>query len=205
MVATVWKDTKAVNFLSVAAVSKSSIRVWEIHGRIDRNDQMTRVRMGQKQMWWYMHLVIKFIEISTYNAYLLDGYMLEHEHEPQGSKTKLVMELLGVTRAPQKTPGCKRRHIDDRLLNVGRHFPEKGEGKNHRCTVCLEKRHRLIHGGDGSNVPHAAKTTFKCSECNVYLCIFKEQNCLKKYHPQVEFWRDRSANDNGSSDSEDAP
>ena len=166
LVATVWKDTKAVNFLSVVHSATESVEVTRnrrqregghtVHrqvqlpcpkvaseygkfmGGVDRNDQMTRVRKGQKQMRWYMHLVMKFIEISAYNAYLLDGYV--HEHEPQGSrkydlhcfKKKLVMELVGVTRAPQKTPGRKRRHVEDRLLNVGRHFPEKGEGKNHR-------------------------------------------------------------------------
>ena len=50
------------------------------------------------------------------------------------------MELVGQTRAPQKTPGCKRRHVEDQLLNDGRHFPEKGVGKDHHCVVCLEKR-----------------------------------------------------------------
>lgn len=92
-------------------------------------------------MQWYMHLVIKFIEISTYYASLLDGYM--REHEPQGSrkydlhhfKKEFIMELVGVIKASQKTPGCKRRHIEDHLLNVGRHFPEKRGGKNHRC-IC---------------------------------------------------------------------
>ena len=59
-----------------------------------------------------------------------------------------------MTRAPQKTPGCKKRHIEDRLLNTECHFLEKGEG--HHCTVCLDKCHRLMHGGDGCNVPHAA-------------------------------------------------
>ena len=121
-------------------------------GGVARNDQITRVRKGQKQMRSYMRLVIKFIEISAYNAYLLDGYV--HEHEPQGSrkydlhcfKKNLVMELVEVTRAPQKTTGRKRRLIEDRLLNVGRHFPEKGDGENYRCAVCLEKHRRLTHG-----------------------------------------------------------
>ena len=31
-----------------------------------------------------------------------------------------------------------------------------------------------MQGGDGVNVPNAAKTTFKCSVCDVYLCISKE-------------------------------
>lgn len=235
LVATVWQDTKAVNFLSVVHPASETVQVTRnrrqreggrtVHrqiqidcpkvaseygkfmGGVDRNDQMTRVRKGQKQMRWYMRLVIKFLEIAAYNAYILDGYI--REHEPQGSrkydlhcfKKQMVMALVGNTRAPQKTPGRKRRHVEDRLLNVGRHFPEKGEGKNHRCVVCLEKRRRLRRG-DGDNVPNAAKTTFKCTECDVYLCILKEQNCFKKYHTQVEFWRDTVA-DNNSSDSED--
>lgn len=165
---------------------KVSSEYGKYKGRVDRNDQMTRVRKGQKQMRWYMWLVIKFIEISAYNAYLLDGYI--REHEPQGSrkydlhrfKKEMIMELVGQTRAPLKTPGRKRRPVEDRLLNVGHHFPEKGVGKDHRCVVCLEKRRRLMQGGDGGNVPNAAKTTFKCSECDVYLCTLKEQNCFRK-------------------------
>jgi len=96
------------------------------------------------------------------------------------------MALVGNTKAPQMTPGHKRRHVEDRLLNVGHHFPNKGEGKNHLCVVCLEKR-RPLQRGPGGNVPNAAKIIFKCTECDVYLCILKEQNCFKKYHTQVEF------------------
>ena len=39
------------------------------------------------------------------------------------------MELVGVTRAPQKTPGRKRRHIEDCLLKTDCHFLEKGEAR----------------------------------------------------------------------------
>ncbi|KAJ7360190.1 hypothetical protein OS493_018183 [Desmophyllum pertusum] len=47
-----------------------------------------------------------------------------------------------------------------------------------------------MQGGDGGNVPHAAKTTFRCSECDGYSYILKEQNCFKKYHTQVQLWSD---------------
>lgn len=69
-------------------------------------------------------------------------------------------------------------------------------------VVCLEKRCQLMQGGDGGNVPHAAKTTFRCSECDGYLYILKEQNCFKKYHTQVQFWSDNQVNDNDSEDSD---
>ena len=112
------------------------------------------------------------------------------------------MGLVGETRALQKTPGRKRRHVEDRLLNVGRHFPEKGEGKDQRCLVCLEKCQRS-RVGCGGRFPNAAKTTFKCCECDVYLCILKDQNCFNKYQTQVEFWRDNQADSSDSSDCED--
>ena len=106
-------------------------------GGVDRNDQMTRVRKGQKQMRWYMRLVIKFLEIAAYNSYILDGYI--REHEPQGSskydlhcfKKQMVMALVGNTRAPQKKPGRTRRHVEDRLLCHGSKdmVPRKGQQK----------------------------------------------------------------------------
>lgn len=48
------------------------------------------------------------------------------------------MEFVGLTREPpSETPGCKRKHFEDHLLNTGHHFPEKGEVKDHHCMVCV--------------------------------------------------------------------
>ena len=150
----------------------------------------------KKQMWWYMQLVIKFLEIAACNAYILDGYVHVSVRGPGSTtctflKSRRSWHWLAIPEHPRRHQGTK-----DPLLNVGCNFPVKGEGKNHQCVVCLEKLH-----GDGDNVPNSAKTTFKCTECDVYLCILKEHNCFKKYQTQVEFWRDTVA-DNNSSDSE---
>ena len=72
---------------------------------------MTHVHKDQKQMWWYMGLVIKLLEIPAYSAYTLDGYV--RKHEPHKSKTcdlhcfkkQMVIVLVGNTRSPQKTLG----------------------------------------------------------------------------------------------------
>lgn len=59
-------------------------------------------------------------------------------------KKELVMEFVGLTREPpSETPGCKRKHFEDHLLNTGHHFPEKGEGKDHHCMVCVGKCRRI--------------------------------------------------------------
>lgn len=97
MVAFVWKDSKPVCFLStahylneVATVHcqqkerrSGQYSVKEVEsdkivvdynanmGAVDTNDQMTTVRKSRKQLRWYMRLIVKFLEISAYNSYII--------------------------------------------------------------------------------------------------------------------------------------
>ena len=152
LVATVWQDTKAVNFLSVVHPATESVQVVRnrrqreggrtVHqqiqlecpkiaseygkfmGGVDRNDQMTRVRKGQKQMWWYMRLVIKFLEISAYNAYLLDGFVCEHA--PQGSRKYDLHRFKnghGAGGGDQSTPENPRTQEDARGGPAAQRWP----------------------------------------------------------------------------------
>lgn len=152
LVATVWQDTKAVNFLSVVHPATESVQVARnrrqreggrtVHrqiqlecpkvaseygkfmGGVDRNDQMTRVRKGQKQMRWYMRLVIKFLEISAYNAYLLDGFVCEHA--PQGSRNYDLHRFKnghGAGGGDQSTPENPRTQEDARGGPAAQRWP----------------------------------------------------------------------------------
>ena len=64
---------------------------------------------------------------------------------------------------------CKRKITDDaaqnerrfRLQNAGEHFPERGEGKDHRCVVCLTKKAIL-------------KTVIHSKNCQKYPELFSD-------------------------------
>ena len=54
------------------------------------------------------------------------------------------MQLVGNVRV-QATPVARKTSwqleaVENRLHNVGNHFPMKGKGKDHRCIVCKRKR-----------------------------------------------------------------
>ena len=57
---------------------------------------------------------------------------------------RIIGELVGFVRAPRNSAGRKRKLEKERfrLQNVAcwRKFPEIGEGKNHRCVVCIKKK-----------------------------------------------------------------
>ena len=223
-VAFTWKDNKIVHFLSsvhspeeVAVVQRKTKerqtgQFVEIDvpahkivldynanmGAVDLNDQMTTVHKSRKQMRWYLHLFIKGLELAVYNAYVLQGFFLDHN--PPGSRKRdflafredLIMQLIGQWRASRSRPGRKRKALPSRLENVC-HLPVKGEGEDHTCEVCREKFRRFKkanpHAPRSPSNPKMTKITFKCMQCDVYLCISRKNNCFKDYHELVEFWR----------------
>ena len=138
--------------------------------------------------------------MSCYNSYLV------FEHFNPGKKIRypefkeqLAIKLVGFTRNPRNRSGRKRKATDDRFENVGEHLPEKGEGKNHRCVVCMAKHAILKQQNPDEKVPEPSKITFRCSSqfCKIgsndtYLCVCNPRtgnNCFKDYHTKVEYWR----------------
>ena len=219
VVAFVSKDSKPVHFLStahypdeVATVQgqqkerrsgRYSVKEVESHkivvdynanmGAVDTNEQMTTVRKSRKQLRWYMRRIVKFLEISAYNSYIIEGHFKEHLHERQRKRDftafreDLIHELVGHWRTEKARRGRKRKETPFRLENVGEHFPVKGAGSDHTCQVCREKRRRFM--ANSPDVPKAqvplklTKTTFKCEVCDVYLCISRENNCFQSWPP----------------------
>ena len=122
-----WKDSEAVHFLStthypdeVATVQHQQVdrrtgQYAEVKvkshkivvdynanmGAVDTNDQMTTVRKSRKQLWWYMHLIIKCLEIASYNSYIVEGHFKEHAPENcrkrdfTAFREDLIHELVG--------------------------------------------------------------------------------------------------------------
>ena len=114
----------------------------------------------------------------------------------------LIHELVGNWRTQKARRGRKRKETPFRLENVSEHFPAKGEGSDHTCQVCREKRCRSIAVNPdvpNAELPHKlSKTTFKCEACDVYLCISRQHNCFCTRHTQVEYWRQSASLDRTS-------
>ena len=115
------------------------------------------------------------------------------DHNPSGQRKQdlatfreeLILQLVGNWRREKAKPGRKRQSEPFRLDNVGDHLPVKGAGCDHTCQVCVEKRCCYItcHPDTPENqVPYQmTKATFKCSCCDVYLCITREQKTASRH------------------------
>ena len=170
-------------------------------GGVDLCDQMTALNKSKKQKRWHLRIFLKMVLLSIYNAYILEGY--ERQHTGEGSRKRDLLSFkedlciqLSAPFAQQRKSAAsnKRKRSADvpdltRLTNVGAHFPFKGEGKNHRCVVC-ERKHFLSKKRSPENPSPRHKTTFKCGQCDVYLCIGEGgANCFFDYHTKEDYSR----------------
>ena len=193
------KDRRTGHYEAVEVPSHKLVTQYnENMGAVDQNDQMTSVRKSRKQLRWYMRVAIKGLELAAYNAYVIEGFFKDHFPEQRRKRDfmafreDLILQLIGPWRTNRARPGRKRKESPFRL-EVGNHFPMKGEGKDHTCEVCREKRRRYISCNPSTpvrDVPYKmTKTTFKCMSCDVYLCITRESNCFHAWHTQSEYWK----------------
>ena len=77
------------------------------------------------------------------------------------------MQLVGNVRV-QATPVARKTSwqleaMENRLHNVGNHFPMKGKGKDHRCIVCKRKRDQWIKSNSDCN-PKDCPFLFHCQK-----------------------------------------
>ena len=83
-----------------------------------------------------------------------------------------------------------------RLQNAGEHFPERREGKDHKCVVCLAKKAILKNRNPQQKLLEVSRTVFRCCSnlCkrggkDTYLCIVNKDGstCFKDNHTKAEF------------------
>lgn len=150
-------------------------------GAVDRNDQATKLNKSKKAMRWYRKIERKLLELSIYNAYVLEGSVIKHERPGKRKrdllkfKPDLAHELIGQRRI-RKRAGISRSVTSNQLLRLDgqNHLPVVGEGKDHVCVVCKEKHVKYKDRNPGvsyaENPFKRCKTTIKCEKCEKYLC-----------------------------------
>ena len=138
---------------------------------------------------------IKFLQLAMYNAYILEGYKIPHNGRSKRKrdllkfKQDLCVQLVGTTPTGNKAAKRQRQNMppEDRLENVGLHFPLKGEGNNHLCVVCEKKYTEAKKTGETLK---RHKTGYKCGQCNVYLCIgLPGESCFVDYYTKTDYWK----------------
>ena len=173
---------------------------------VDKNDQVCCIRKDQKQLKWYMRLSIKLLIIAVYNAYHIEDATIKPHRSADGKtvrslltfKEELIRDMIGDIGTPpealkwRRSYGSATANEELRLSNVSVHLPEKGEGHQHTCLVCMQKIKRWVAANRGhedrpcprGNRP--PRTSFQCISCKEYFCTMQERNCFIDYHTKLQ-------------------
>lgn len=85
----------------------------------------------------------------------------------------------------QGTSNLSGQHSQNNISSE-QHIIEKGVGKNHRCVVCQQNHSQFLRdhpGTDSKNNPfRRSKTSYRCSQCKVYLCAQEDRSCWLLWH-----------------------
>lgn len=193
LVATIWKDKKAVRLLSTCCEPEGtdsvkrrrgsqgpvqlscppSLKLYSRYmGGVDRSDRMVRTYSVSRRSkkWWY-RLFYYLVDTSVANSFILYHNSSNHPTITELEFVKqLSLALIGAFSKKDKVqphPQRKRRKVrTPRRLTAGNHWP-KNTKKKGKCQHCARP---------GSFGP---RTVYICEACKVHLCI---DNCFKRYH-----------------------
>ena len=144
-------------------------------GGIDHNDQLRQYyHVRQKCRKYYKYIFWFLFDVSLTNSFILSRFNSHLSSTIKNIKEfriEVAKALIG-THSSRKRAG--RRSITiPRKKFCHQHFPNKGDGKQHRCYFCSHFLHRR------------RETTWFCKDCETYLCHNgKEDDCFFLYHTQ---------------------
>lgn len=135
------------------------------------------VRRSRK---WWKRVFSYLVEVASLNAYVLDK-----QRDYLKFRLALAEELVGSYRGRTRIGHPRSlNQMDVTRLDVSQgHWPELADMKR-RCVVCIKVRE--MRGLTTVENRHESK--FRCSSCNVHLCISKEREYFKKYHTLTRYW-----------------
>ena len=214
LLAAVWFDRRFIYFLSTMHSAESSTPVtvkrtnqdgsrndvpcppllpdYQQYMRgVDRGDQLIGCyNVGRRSKKWWKRVFAHTLECSILNAYILERHAKPLQHALRGRnkrdflrfRLELAEQLIGTFRS-RKRAGRRRSTESDRLKPQLGHLPIQVANKL-ECVVCNTRRAKLKL--TRSQLRH--ETRFKCTHCNVHLCIDQNRQCFQKYHTLVCYW-----------------
>ena len=212
LMAGVWRDKRVIHFMSTIHVARAGSAPATVRRRdevgsledvmcppclpdyqqymrgVDRGDQLIGYyNIGRRSRKWWKRVFSYLVEVAALNAYVLEKHTRigTNKRDYLAFRLALAEELVGSFRGRSRV-GRPRSldQLDVTRMDASRgHLPELGSSLLD-CVVCLKVRE--IRRLSRSQYRHESK--FRCSVCNVHLCISKERNCFKKYHTLVRYW-----------------
>ena len=212
LLACVWKDKRIVNYLSTmhkATGPATVLRTVVSEGRVTREDVMCPPLMpdyqafmrgvdrgdqligyyniGRRSRKWWKRVFAYVIEVAALNAYVIqkDGRppSARRKHDYLEFRMALAEELIGSFTSRQTPAGCPRSvdHQQALRLDTSRgHLPVVADVRR-TCVVCNK-------AGMVAKKECRHESKFKCSVCDVHLCLTAQRNCFTKYYTHVRYW-----------------
>ncbi|XP_022126462.2 piggyBac transposable element-derived protein 4 isoform X2 [Pieris rapae] len=150
-------------------------------GGVDRKDQFLSAHPVErtKNKIWYKKLFRRMLNAALFNSFVIfksanpkishrqfrtilaEDLLKIHRHIDLTTEPRLIASRAGLTLTKRPRPTTINR---PRLEQ--RHFPVRNGHKKARCWMCAQRK-------------VAARTIWKCLECNINLCI---EGCFMEYH-----------------------
>ena len=199
------RDSREVlkDFLSTTVVKDYN----EQMNGVDKLDQHTIIMKRNKEYRWPMRFLMKSLEWSLRNAFILmeqdkkaRSEALHKNNDMLQFRKDVCNAMIGQHRPSTQTNKKANEHkrLDCRI----RHDPQVPETNNKRCNVCEEQFLRAKKDEKTTGVSYglkSVKTAIQCSGYLQYLCIkkikqkadgsYSHSSCWTKYHTMVENWR----------------
>ncbi|KAK3590559.1 hypothetical protein CHS0354_008489 [Potamilus streckersoni] len=168
-------------------------------GGVDRLDQRTRLSKEKKNMQWYRRIEIKLRECALFNAFVLEGTVVDHN--PPGKRARdflsfrmdVAHELIGNKQGTRTFKRPRQLNIDEERLDEKAHWPVPSGSVDRLCEVCNKKHknYKASHPGVSmtDNPFKRSKSSLMCGKCKVPLCITTKSTCFVDFHTKVYYWQ----------------
>nr|XP_039255703.1 piggyBac transposable element-derived protein 4-like isoform X1 [Styela clava]XP_039255704.1 piggyBac transposable element-derived protein 4-like isoform X1 [Styela clava]XP_039255705.1 piggyBac transposable element-derived protein 4-like isoform X1 [Styela clava]XP_039255706.1 piggyBac transposable element-derived protein 4-like isoform X1 [Styela clava]XP_039255707.1 piggyBac transposable element-derived protein 4-like isoform X1 [Styela clava] len=140
--------------------------------------------IARRSKVWYRKVFSYLIEVAINNARVVYEKVTGESYYDLEFREKLMTALIGNHRAPRNTPTTVSISLA-RLQDAGIHHPVSTV-ELRVCSVCSKIDQLAPVNRKSTTVP---RTTVRCSECNVHLCVRNGRTCFRDWHTKVEYWK----------------
>nr|XP_039253699.1 piggyBac transposable element-derived protein 4-like [Styela clava] len=151
-------------------------------GGVDLSDHMRKYyNLTRRSKAWYRKIFSYILEVAVHNAKVVYENLSGDRCTELEFRMNIVTSLVGSHRAPRAHAGQTPASVT-RMHNAGSHFPIS-TSQQKRCPVCYKKK-QLVDKDIS-----VSRSTVKCMECNVHLCVRESKQCFRDWHTKEEYWK----------------